>query len=100
MKHTFKTEGELWRYNSEKAAWFFITINKALSEDIKALCERGSGWGQVKVEVTIGQTTWLTSIFPEKKGTFLLPVKASVRKAENIKEGDLVKVTLTSMESL
>ena len=45
----------------------------------------------------IGSTEWRTSVFPSKDaGRFLLPIKASVRKAEAIAEGDVVTVQLTA----
>ena len=43
------------------------------------------------VIVTIGKTSWKTSIFPDKKSaTYLLPLKAEIRKKENIKDKDVV----------
>ena len=42
----------------------------------------------------IGQTTWQTSIFPNKDGSYVLPVKAAVRKAETLKDGDPLTVHL------
>ena len=93
MKHTFKTKEKLWRYASEKASWFFITIDKKLSADIKALCEKSNGWGQVRIEVTTGKSTWKTSLFPSKEGSYILAIKKDIRLAENIKEGDMVNVS-------
>ncbi|MDH5597100.1 MAG: DUF1905 domain-containing protein [Candidatus Peregrinibacteria bacterium] len=93
MKHTFKTKGELWKWNAEKASWFFITIPKKLSADLKELCEKSSGWGSIRVEITIGNSSWKTSLFPNKTGEYILPVKKAIREAENIKEGDLVEIT-------
>ncbi len=53
------------------------------------------GWGSLPVRATIGITTWKTSIFSNKKTrTYLLPLKAEIRKQENIAEGDDIKVTL------
>jgi hypothetical protein len=50
----------------------------------------------VKVEARIGFYSWKTSIFPDKKsGCYLLPLKAEVRKALQISDGDEVFVTLT-----
>ena len=49
----------------------------------------------MKVKVTIGGTRWETSLFPDKKnGGFVLPVKAAVRKAETLSEGDTVSLSL------
>ena len=38
--------------------------------------------------------TWSTSVFPSKSASWMLPVKASVRKAEGLAEGDPVTVAL------
>ena len=73
-----------------KGAWYFSTLPKKQSKEIK---ERYSGpfrrgWGSVPVAVTIGSTTWNTSIFPDKiADAYLLPVKAGVRKKEGIEPG-------------
>jgi hypothetical protein len=45
--------------------------------------------------VSVGITTWKTSIFYErKKGTYLLPIKGEVRAAEGIKVDDIVRVRI------
>ena len=53
------------------------------------------GFGSVRVAVTIGATSWRTSIFPDSKtGAYLLPVKNAVRAAEHLETGDEVKAQL------
>lgn len=52
------------------------------------------GFGSLKVAVTIGGSTFKTSVFPSKETGWMLPVKASVRKAEGLAEGDVVEVVL------
>ena len=52
------------------------------------------GWGVLPVYARIGRTEWQTSLFP-KDGRYLVPVKARVRTAEQLEEGDTVTVTLT-----
>ena len=78
-------------------AWHFITIDGEVAESIRAAAPgRTAAWGSVYVSVTIGETAWRTSVFPSKNvGGYLLPVKASVRKAEAVGEGDLVTVQLS-----
>ena len=49
----------------------------------------------MRVEVTIGDSTWTTSVFPDtESGSFVLPVKKPVRHAEHIEDGDEVAVVL------
>ena len=72
---------------------------KKMSEEILFFIENISvkkrGWGSVRVKATIGETTLETSLFPQaKEGTFILPIKADVRKKEKIVVGSEVHVSL------
>jgi hypothetical protein len=101
---TWSFTGPLWLWRGKssdgsptKAAWHFVTIDGAVAEALRnAAPGRSAAWGSVYVVARIGNTEWKTSVFPSKevKG-FLLPIKASVRKAERIADGDLVTVQLT-----
>ncbi|MBC7644131.1 MAG: DUF1905 domain-containing protein [Thermoleophilia bacterium] len=84
------------KYEGDGAAWHFITLPTDLAEEINRMASGlKGGWGSIKVRVTIGSTTWNTSIFPSKsQKSYVLPVKAAVRKAETIEHGDEVEVTL------
>lgn len=76
------------------APWFFVTVPERQSRDLKAISGMATyGWGVIPVHARIGETEWQTSLFP-KDGLYLVPVKASVRKAENLAEGDEVTVRL------
>jgi len=52
------------------------------------------GWGVVPVRGRIGSTSFRTSLFP-KDGTYLIPIKATVRAAEGLEVGDRIAVALT-----
>ncbi|MEK7647499.1 MAG: DUF1905 domain-containing protein [Patescibacteria group bacterium] len=93
MHYTFRTQ--LWRYKG-KAAWYFLSIPEHEAATIKQNHARiRRGWGSIPVVVTIGKTTWKTSIFPDSKsGTYLLPIKAAIRKKEHLDEDALVPYTL------
>jgi hypothetical protein len=90
MGPEFKFKSKVWLWPG-KAAWHFITIPLDLSKTVKAFDDMPRrGFGSLPVEVTIGSTSWKTSIFPEKKGTYVLPLKSAVRKKEGIEEGDTI----------
>jgi hypothetical protein len=76
-------------------SWHFITIPEGDADEIRAhsLLHRG-GFGSVKVEATIGTVAWRTSVFPQKSGGYILPVKADVRRRAGIGAGDEVTVGL------
>ena len=84
---------ELWLWSG--GSWHFITVpeNEAVEIRGHSLLNRG-GFGSVKVEATINEITWRTSVFPQKSGGYLLPVKASVRRDAGIAAGDEVTVKL------
>ena len=83
----------LW--NGESASWHFIDVPPTDAVDIRAhsLVRRG-GFGSVRVEARIGDVIWRTSVFPQKSGGYLLPVKADVRQRAGIAAGDEVRVEL------
>jgi hypothetical protein len=85
--------GEIWFWRGP-APWYFVTIPVAQSENIKAVSELVTyGWGVIPVKARINKTIWTTSLFP-KDGRYIVPIKASVRAAENIDLGDDVAVWL------
>ena len=94
--------GPIWRWTtaSAPAAWFFITIDGKAGEALSAtalmrrLEKTLRGFGSLKVTARIGDSEFKTSLFPSKDLGWLLPVKASVRKAEGVSEGDMVAVAL------
>ncbi|MBI5215173.1 MAG: DUF1905 domain-containing protein [Ignavibacteriae bacterium] len=96
MSQTFyKLKAKVWQY-AGVGGWHFVTLPKKQSAEIKATFgDMQKPWGSLPVLATIGNTSWRTSIFPDKKsGAFLLPVKAEVRKKENIVEGVVITITL------
>jgi hypothetical protein len=85
-------EAELWEHEGQ-GAWCFVTVPEETSEDIRFSGAIPAGWGSYRVEVTVGDTVWRTSVFPASE-CFVLPMKKAVRKAEDIEVGDLVAVSL------
>ena len=76
------------------APWFFVTVPAKQSRELKAISGLVTyGWGVIPVHVRIGKTEFQTSLFP-KDGLYLVPIKASVRKTENLEKGDNVTVRL------
>ena len=89
----FEFSGKIWFWKGP-APWFFVTVPKKQSDDIKAISQIVTyGWGVIPAHVRIGKTEWTTSLFP-KDGLYIVPIKASVRKAEDLEEGHKVTVWL------
>lgn len=95
VKTKFTMKSKVWFYPG-KAGWYFLTLAKEPSKAIRrTFGPLARPWGSLPVTVTIGRTKWETSIFPDKKaGAYLLPLKADVRKKEQVDEGDRIKFSV------
>lgn len=57
------------------------------------------GFGSVRVEVTVGDQVWRTSCFPSKDhDSYLLPIKAAVRRSEGLTKGADFSATIRLLE--
>jgi len=85
----------LWIYGGA-ATWYFLTLPFEVTDEIDEITTgQQGGFGSVPVKVTVGRTTWTTSVFPSKeRESFILPVKAAVRKAEGLADGTPAQVRL------
>jgi hypothetical protein len=89
----FEFDGEIifWR---GPAPWYFVAMPPEQSRELKAISNSVTyGWGVIPVHVRIGDTEWTTSLFP-KDDLYLVPVKAIIRKAKKLEEGDTVTIHL------
>ncbi len=74
--------------------YYFVTVPAEQSYNLKVISGLVSyGWGVIPVHAQIGDTEFKTSLFP-KEDRYVVPLKVSVRKAEDLNEGDEVSVRL------
>ena len=91
----YEFEAELWLHPGPDP-WHFISLPPEVSDDVRARTEGLLAFGSTRVEARIGETTWSTSVFfDRKRDCFLLPVKAEVRRREGVGDGDQVRAQLT-----
>lgn len=89
----FEFSGEIWFWKGP-SPWYFVTVPEKECAELKAMLSFVTyGWGMIPVKARIGKTNWKTSMWP-KDGSYILPLKVSVRKAEKLEEGDRVTVQL------
>jgi hypothetical protein len=96
MPHAaFTFRSEVWLH-AGPSAWYFLSLPEGVADDIEEwFGADAKGFGSIRVRVTIGATTWETSIFPDDgRGTYVLPVKKAVRNAEDLDDGSRVGVEL------
>ncbi len=87
---------EVWLYPGMAGNWHFVSLSKKQSGEIKKkFHEKKRGWGSLPVAVTLGNTSWKTSIFPDtREGVYILPLKSEVRKKEGVYKGVVVILSL------
>ena len=90
----FVFRGEVWHWRGP-SPYHFVWVPDDESERIRDVAaEVTYGWGMIPVRVTIGRTTFTTSLWP-KEGRYVVPLKDAVRRAEQIELGDDVTVRLS-----
>jgi hypothetical protein len=87
----------IWLWSEGKGSWHFLTIPPDEAVEIRLASAASGvrrGFGSVPVEAAINGVAWRTSIFPQKSGGYILPIKADVRKRTGVAAGDEVTLSL------
>lgn len=91
MELRFGGEVIWWR---GPAPYHFVALPEPEAARLRAVASRVTyGWGCIPATVTLGATTFTTSIFP-KDGGFRVPLKAAPRRAEGVELGDDVALVV------
>lgn len=93
-------DGDVFRWEARSDSdWYFVALPPELSADIRETQTFRRGFGGVRVEATIGGSSWRTSIFPQAHDVYVLPLKRAVRDAEGIDPGTTVVVDLVVLDA-
>lgn len=88
----FESEVIYWRGPSP---FFYAPLPADQAAEIRRLARAVTyGWGMIPVDATVGGVAFYTALFP-KDETYLLPLKAAVRRKADITAGDVVAVEMT-----
>jgi hypothetical protein len=95
MAKDYSFTSKVWMYDGP-AAWHFVTLPPKMAEEIETIFKGiQKSFGSIRVEAAIGKNSWNTSIFKDtKSNSYVLPLKAEIRKKAKIKAGDLVPVII------
>ena len=94
-KIRYDFRGKIWQHSAE-GGWFFVSLPKEIAKEIREnLKWQEEGWGRMKAQASIKGIEWDTAIwFDKKRGTYLLPLKAGIRKKAALKLGDTIAVSV------
>jgi hypothetical protein len=84
-----------WQHQGP-GGWYFVSLPVKLSNEIRTVFKMDEeGWGRLKAVAQIGSTEWKTAIwFDTKRNAYLLPLKAEIRKKEQLLIDKIVQVTI------
>jgi hypothetical protein len=83
----YEFDAEVWLYPGD-AAWHFVSLPIEVADGLRKMGPPARGWRSMRVRVSVGETSWRTSVFPHaESGSFVLPLKAEVRRHEAIEAG-------------
>ena len=93
---TLEFTAPLWRWEARREFWTFVSLPTTATEEIREIAgDLPRGFGAVRAHARIGAKQWWTSVFPQNAdGQYVLPVKKSVRTANDLELGDDVAVWL------
>lgn len=91
----YEFSGHIWKYNAANG-WYFVSLPVDMSKEIRnGLQWQEEGWGRMKVTAIVKNISWETAIwFDTKKNTYLLPLKAEIRKKGGLKLDDIVSLNI------
>ncbi|XLS29621.1 DUF1905 domain-containing protein [Flavobacteriaceae bacterium M23B6Z8] len=94
IKYDFS--GKIWKHNAN-GGWFFVSLPKDISKEIREhLKWQEEGWGRMKASAHLDGIQWETAIWFDKRlDTYLLPIKADIRKKAVLNLDDKVSVSIS-----
>lgn len=88
----FDAEVVEWR---GPAPYLFAVMPERQVADLAPLAhDLTYGWGCIPATVSLGHTTFNTALFP-RGGSYLVPIKIAVQRAEGVGLGDTIHLELT-----
>ena len=96
IKYEFSAKAYHSSSPEEMCGWIFVSLPKDLSIEIRDHFKcMEEGWGRMKVTARLGSSEWQTAIwYDTKQGTYLLPLKAKIRKQESVVLGEAVEIAI------
>jgi hypothetical protein len=94
-KIKYEFSANIWQH-SATGGWYFVSLPIELSNEIRGTLQwQEEGWGRLKAIAKIGNSEWNTAIwFDTKHSTYLLPIKAEIRRKEKIELNQMLEISI------
>ncbi len=92
---TYEFTATIWQYPSTNG-WVFVSLPQTMAAEIRTQIRwQEEGWGRMKAKAKVGESIWDTSIwYDTTHKTYLLPLKAAIRKKEDLVLGQTIQISL------
>ena len=91
----FNTRCKVFLHKATKGTWYYCALSDTASNRIVKFRGLKPRTRHTRSEIQIGETSWRTNIFLDKKQGWLFVIKADVREKESIQVGQTVLVTIS-----
>jgi hypothetical protein len=91
-KIKYEFTAKVWQH-ATPIGWHFVSLPIDITTEIRKHFKwQEEGWGRIKALAKIGNCQWETAIwFDTKHKTYLLPLRAEIRKKEKIEINTIIK---------
>lgn len=91
----FTLQQKIWIWPTQNAPWFFVYVDGDILQKILKVAHKHH-MGMIRVQATVGTTSWQTSLFPHKKeNCYIMPIKKDVREKEDVWDGDQLTIRIS-----
>ncbi len=96
IEYKFTAKVHHYSVSADMVGWIIVLLPQEMANEIREQLKwQEEGWGRMKVSAKIGNSEWKTSIwFDTKHETYILPLKAEIRKKEKIEIDKEVEVII------
>ncbi len=96
IKYEFSAKVYQYSTSADMTGCTLVSLPNKMSIEIRDNFKHlEEGWGRMKVTAKIGNSEWQTAIwFDTKHDTYLLPLKAAIRKKEKIVLNEDTNITI------
>ena len=86
MSYSFQALVEL--FPTDKG-WYYAAVPTQITADLGHLSDHGL----IAVTISLGSSSWPTSLIPKGDGTYFIPLPAKIRKKEKLELASLVGIS-------
>ena len=99
MNLNYSFYAKIWLYSGQ-GSWHFASLPKDIGLEVREIAGSAvNGFGSLRVNVILDNSVWRTSVFPDKKsGSYILPIKKSIRDENKLIDGSEAKFTITFLD--